>query len=338
MTELLPVRSTANPSPVRRPGSIRRTTSLDVTWPDGMTGQRRFDGFARDVVRLPDGSDAVHAEARVEATVDFDRTITAITAEPSPRGIEKLVGERGGGHLRGVLRERLPDLIAQAHPLYLLLDDISGTSLVSNWAWSQWGENWLETMHARGGGVDMEAMLAERVNVCWGFQPGFSSSDLKTRSSNDIAADGKELRNPADPTGWHAMPGNEGLSFRRARRIDVWREAGRIAVEASFQDSAPRRDGTRAALHEYILRVDVDPGTLVIKSIEPEPRVLPFHECPGAVANAQALAGTLLADIRGTVLERLRGPAGCTHLNDALRALAEAPRLLEFLDEALVPA
>ena len=338
MTELLPVRQTANPSPVRRPGSIRRTTSLDVTWPDGMMGQRRIDGRARDVVRLPGGSDAVQAEAQVEATIDFDRTITAISTQPSPPGIEKLIGERGGGHLRGVLRERLPDLIAQAHPLYLLLDDISGTSLVSNWAWSQWGENWLETMHQRGGSVDMDAMLAERVNVCWGFQPGFSSGDLKTRSGTDVPADGKDLRNPADPTGWHQMPGDLGMSFRRARRIDVWREVGRIAVEASFQDSAPRKQGGRAALHEYILRVDVDPDTLLIASIEPEPRVLPFHECPGAIANAQKLAGTPLADIRNTVLERLRGPAGCTHLNDALRALAEAPRLLEFLDEALVPA
>ena len=332
MTELLPIRQTANPSPVRPPRSIRRTTSLDVTWPDGMTGARHFDGRARDVIRRADSSDDLRAEAQVDATIDLGRTITAISTQPSPSNIAKLVGERGGGHLRGVLRDLLPDLIAEAHPLYLLLDDISGTSLVSNWAWSQWGENWLETMHARGGGIDMEAMLAERINVCWGFQPGFSSGDLKSRVSNDIAADGKELRNSADPFGWHSMPGNEGLSFRRARRIDVWREADRIAVEASFQDSAPRREGGRAALHEYILRVDVDPNTLVIISIEPEPRVLPFHECPGAIANAQKLAGTPLADIRGTVLERLRGPAGCTHLNDALRALAEVPRLLEFLD------
>ena len=61
------------------------------------------------------------------------------------------------------------------------------------------------------------------------------------------------------------------------------------------------------------------------------PYVLPFGECPGAVAGALGLIGTPLADIRETVLERLRGPAGCTHLNDALRALAEVPILVEQL-------
>ena len=339
MTDLKPVRSTANPSPVRRPGSIRRTTSIDVTWSDGMVGPRDLDGRCRDVVKLADGSDHLHAEAQMQATITFDRTITAMAAQPSPAGIVRLVGEKGGGHLRGALRDLLPDLIADAHPLYLVLDDISGTSLVSNWGWSQWGDNWLERMHAtEGETVDFQAMLAERTNVCWGFQPGFSSHDVETRHSGEVAADGKDLRNPADPDGWHAFPESTGVAFRRARRIDVWREEGRVAIEASFQDSAARKEGGRAALHEYILRVDVDPQTMVLRSVEPEPRVLPFRECPGAIANARALAGTPLADIRQSVLENLRGPAGCTHLNDALRALAEAPQLLAVLDEALVAA
>ena len=215
-------------------------------------------------------------------------------------------------------------------------DDISGVSLISNWAWSQWGENWLELMNVATGGSAVDELLAQRTNVCWGFQPGFSSHDLESRHHEDVAADGKELRNPEDAAGWHDFPDRQGLAFRRARRIDVWREADRIAIEASFQDSATRKEGGRAALHEYILRVSLDPLTGVITSIEPEARVLPFHECPGAIANAKRLVGTPLADVRQSVLGLLRGPAGCTHLNDALRALAEAPRLLEFLDEALV--
>jgi hypothetical protein len=39
-----------------------------------------------------------------------------------------------------------------------------------------------------------------------------------------------------------------------------------------------------------------------------------------------------LADLRQLVLERLRGTAGCTHLNDALRALAEVPHLVALLE------
>jgi hypothetical protein len=33
------------------------------------------------------------------------------------------------------------------------------------------------------------------------------------------------------------------------------------------------------------------------------------------------------------VLNDLRGPRGCTHLNDALRALADVPKLLKYLDQ-----
>ena len=59
----------------------------------------------------------------------------------------------------------------------------------------------------------------------------------------------------------------------------------------------------------------------------PVPRVLPYDECPLAVRNVAALAGLPLSELRGAVLERLRGPLGCTHLNDMLRALADVPVL-----------
>lgn len=334
-----PVRSTANPSPLRRAGSIRRTSSLDVTWPSGGVELRRFEGRSRDVIKGADGEDQVRAEARLTADLDFDRKIIAISADPAPPQLQQLIGQKGGGHLRVFMRDLLPDLIAQAHPLYLLLDDISGTSLVSNWGWSQWGEDWLAKMQGVTGAVNMAEMLAERTNVCWGFQPGFSSHDPDTRISDHTAADGKELRNPADPEGWHAFPVSEGVAFRRARRIDVWREDGAIRVEASFQDSAPRLDGGRAALHEYILHVALDPVTRVIASLDAEPRVLPFRECPGAIANAKALVGTPMDAIREAVLGTLRGPAGCTHLNDALRSLADVPQLVAALDaQAVAPA
>ena len=45
----------------------------------------------------------------------------------------------------------------------------------------------------------------------------------------------------------------------------------------------------------------------------------------------EKLIGTPLADIRAAVLAQLRGPAGCTHLNDALRALGEVPALVKQL-------
>lgn len=44
--------------------------------------------------------------------------------------------------------------------------------------------------------------------------------------------------------------------------------------------------------------------------------------------NMGKLVGRDLPALREIVLDELRGVAGCTHLNDALRALADVPVLL----------
>jgi hypothetical protein len=64
------------------------------------------------------------------------------------------------------------------------------------------------------------------------------------------------------------------------------------------------------------------------------PRVLPYGECPLAVTYVGALTGLPLSELRGAVLERLRGPLGCTHLNDMLRALADVPALARQLPDS----
>lgn len=323
-----PLRRTANPAPIRPAGSIRRTSSVDVTWPDGVTGHRVLHGRARDLVSGAAGDARVLAEARMETTLDSARTILAIAADPAPPRLQDLVGERGGGHLRMKMGEVLPQLIERADPLYLLLDDISGISLISVWAWSLWHPEWLEAMRGANPATDV---MAQQTDVCWGLQRGNSGLDPDRREGVGTA-DGGELRNPADPGGWHDFPELPGVTMRRARRIDIWREGGLIRIDSAFQDSAPRPDCSRAALHEYRLEATVDPHSLELLSLEPEPRVLPFGECPGAVGNAKALVGSPLPTIREAVLSQLRGPRGCTHLNDALRALADVPRLVEGLE------
>lgn len=334
MTVPKPPRETANPAPPRPAPSIRRTSSIDVSWPDGATGDRVLRGVARDLITPPKGgAGTVRAAATMEARLRPDRSIAAIWAQPAPPRLQELVGAKGGGHLRLLMQEVLPELIDNADPLYLLLDDISGTSLVCSWAWSLWNPEWLAAMRESMGG-DMQKMMEDRAGVCWGLQRGNSGMDPDRRAISEGSADGGELRNPADLAGWHEFPTLDGVTMRRARRIDVWRDAnsGRIEIDSAFQDSAPRPDGTRAALHEYRLRASADPDSVELLTLEPEARVLPFHECPGAVRNARALNGSSLPAIRQSVLSDLRGPRGCTHLNDALRALADVPKLLEALD------
>lgn len=325
-----PPRSTANPAPLRAANSVRRTTSIDVSWPDGIEGQRLFIGAARDVLTLAGGgTPRVVAQGSYRARLKEDKTITEITTDPAHAGVPQLVGAKAGGHLRMLLREVMPDLIAQTHPLYLVLDDLSGSALVSAFAWSQWYPDWAEKLRQRMGEEQHAKLMTQRVNVCWGLQEGHSGVREGGPPKNVADAEAGDVRNPEDPHGWHGLSDHEGPGFRRARRIDVVRDeaAGVLRIDSAFQDSAAKPGGGRIAIHEYLLRATADIDTLELLSIEPEARILPFSECPGAIANTQRLVGRKLPEVRDEVLTQLRGPEGCTHLNDALRALADVPEL-----------
>ena len=327
-----PPRQTANPAPPRPANSLRRTSSIDVAWPDGVDGQRLFVGRARDYLTGQDGHGRTLAAAEFSLRMTEDKTITQIAADPAPASIDQLVGARAGGHLRMALREIMPELIAQADPLYLVLDDLSGTALVSSFAWGQWFPERMEMLRKRlGGDNEDNPVLAQRANVCWGLQEGNSGVTGGVALENVADADAGHLRNPADPGGWHVFLEHEGPGFRRARRIDVTRDGSLIRIDSAFQDSAKLREGGRVAIHEYSLAATVDAETMEVLSLDPEARILPFRECPGAVHNVARLVGRNLGQVREDVLEMLRGPEGCTHLNDALRALADVPRLVEEL-------
>jgi hypothetical protein len=56
------------------------------------------------------------------------------------------------------------------------------------------------------------------------------------------------------------------------------------------------------------------------------------------VTNLSRLLDSELPQLRQTVLDQLPGTLGCTHLNDALRALAEVPTLVNHLRSALSAA
>lgn len=46
------------------PGSARRTSSIDVDWPDGREGPMHMVGRARDILTLADGADMIHPGRR----------------------------------------------------------------------------------------------------------------------------------------------------------------------------------------------------------------------------------------------------------------------------------
>lgn len=331
-------RNSAGASPLRRPGSIRRTSSIDTVWPDGRAGAMSMTGRARDIVTLEAGGPPVIcAEDAFRARLQWDRTIVEIAATPARPRIEKLVGARGGGYLRQALDQVLPHERREATPLHLILDDISGASLVAGWAWSRWTDEWQRAIAtAQASGPETARRVGRNMEgVCSGFRPGSSALNPDGSSNpRQSAADVVDLRHPEDPQGWHAFTDQGGVvGMRRARRIDIWMD-GVIQIDSAFQDSATNPEGGRTAVHEYRLTATADPVTLKLLSVEADPRVLPYPECPAAAANAARLLGTPLPDLREKVLVDLRGTAGCTHLNDALRALAEVPALVKRLRRA----
>ncbi len=339
MTQIIPILDIDLPkprghAPLRRPLSIRRTSSLDATWPEGHVENIHFHGLGRDIFTPANGGEpeAIRTD-ELFVKIAPDRTIKAIRSIPERENIEKLIGARGGGHLRSTLNETLPDEQRAGSPLYLLIDDLSGASLVSGWALYSAG---LVTIPGLDNAQRQE-MIAQREGVCIGFRPGSSALTIPNDSKigeRENTARVTPLQNPEDSAGWHPLIQHEETSFRRARRIDVWID-GDIQIDTTFQDSATQPDGGREAVHEYTLRVSADPDTLVIKTIEATPHILPFPECPNAIENITKMIGKNLGEMRTAVLEEFPSVKGCTHLNDCMRSIAEVPMLVKALRERL---
>ena len=325
---------TAGPAPARPPHSARRTSSIDVTWPDGRLNDMLLIGRARDILTGESQTPPrVVAENSFSARLKNDRTILALATDPARPAAAALVGARGGGHLRRIIDHAMPEECRNSSPLHLILDDISGTSLIAGWAWSQWTADWL-TMPDAPEEEQLEAVIRSKQGVCIGFAPGSSALNMRPTAGVSGGALAPDLRSPQDPDGWHAFPIAEGASLRRARRIDVT-FGDAVRIDAAFQDSASRPDGARMVLHEYRLTATADPDTLCLTSLTAEPRVLPFPECPSATQNLRRLLDAPLMQLRERVVEQLRGTDGCTHLNDALRALTAVPALLDTLHRGL---
>jgi hypothetical protein len=90
-----PPRSSAGHAPPRAPGSARRTSSIDVAWPEGRAGNMRLVGRARDLVTPVEGAPVVCAEDGFLAEVRMDRTIMAIRAEPPRVDLSSVSGAAG---------------------------------------------------------------------------------------------------------------------------------------------------------------------------------------------------------------------------------------------------
>lgn len=311
--------------PARRVNSVRRTLSLDGRFPTGRGGELLIDARGRDFLTPQSLADAVSLnEDRLLARISAERIIQAVDAEPAIDGLNNLIGRSSLRGLRAAI-SAVPDIDSLAkRPMRVLLDDLVGMSIIADAVWLHWPSNG----HLPG---PPPRDQQPPVGTCVGFRAGSSAHQALYAPEEAVYVPHLDMGN--DPSAFHPVLPDDGPGLRRIRRIDVW--TGRdIHIDAMFQDSVFLPDGRRAGVHEYALRALVDAKTLRLSAIAATPVLLPHRECFDAPTSVHALIGTPLAELRETVLMQLRGVAGCTHLNDAARALSEAAGLIEMLPAA----
>src|SRR3979409_2199522 len=153
--------------PARRPGSVRRTSSILMTWPNGIFKGLQLAGRCRDLRTDSRGEPHVLAQEEILATASMDRTIESIRTWPATDGIEELVGARAGGKLRAALDDVVPHLRGEGRPQYLLLDDLAGASLIAGFVWFRWRDHLPELA-----GLRDRAKARSMQGICSGFRPG----------------------------------------------------------------------------------------------------------------------------------------------------------------------
>lgn len=326
-------------SPVRVPGSIRRTSNLDM-WSDPDDRSTMWvRGRARDLLTAHDGTAHTIGETRLDVRTGANRVVEEIRAEPPYPGLERLVGERGGGGFRKKIDGAVPGQREAGTLLFYLLDDLPAAALIGAYVWSRFdaaGRPRTRNPAPPPSDPSARAPAATAMeNICAGWRTGGTVVRLMSSGLPPIGVtpDAPDLSSADDPLAWHDLPEMPLASMRRRRRVDVI-AGDHATVDAMFRDSCRTPDGTEVAVHEYTLHAAIDTPDGTIAAIVAEPRVLPFAECPSAADNVHRLVGEDVRDFRTTVLDTLTGTDCCTHLNDALRALAEVPILLAELAAA----
>ena len=312
--------------PGRRQRSLRRTSSLQSFWPSGVRGPVAFVGRGRDLYTgLEGAAPRVWSDDQVEITLTLDKRIERIDASRQQAKLAKLAGKRPGGELRKQMAEDIADEVAQSTILHRLLDDLAGATFLAPGAWLAW---------LPGGAKEYEAILGPQSRLhrtveglCISYTPGSPSMTQEGRS-NQAIADHPHRALPFradDSLAWHEFACIEGPNLWRIRQMDLWLDNGLLHASAGFQDSAAlaNRLDQRAVFHEYRLTAVIDPEGFVLRAIDVTPGILPFRTCLAAPDTAKSLIGKPVSDFRRIVPAALPGIAGCTHLNEALRALQD---------------
>jgi hypothetical protein len=320
-------------TPVRRVGSVRRTTSITSVRPDGMQGPLHQHGHGRDLVTESQRATSVASDAETELLVDYTQgmLVRELAVQPEVPGADAFLGARAGGGFRKVLD--LQTAAQRGSLPYLLLDDVPGATLVSGMAMSIAADQGAVDLASWRDRVSKTEIRLQQADICAGWQTGGTLlANLEDgRPPVLLGPDAPDVRDPGDPIGWIALDPLPAYATRRVRRLDVWREQDDIKVDVWFRDTCTDGQANETVVHEYTVDAAVDPDTMVITSCTAEARVLPWVECPQAVGSAARLVGWNVDGLRPEARTKLVGPSTCTHLNDVLRGLEDVHWLTDLL-------
>jgi len=307
-------------SPPRRPGSVRRTTSLDLTRPFGPEGPIEVNGRARDVRTDDLGAMTVLDKALLSLTVT-DGAVTRLRCFPERAAAPRLVGRQALVGWRTGLWRELHEDVESGSALHLLLDDLPGGMVVG-------GFTRRRALAAAGEPVPQPG---RRLDVCAGWAVDSRAAQIMADTGTPpppVTPPAPDLVRDDDPTGWHTLAMLPAWAMSRRRRVDAHLEGAQIEVDAMFRDSFIDIEGRERVLHEYGVRATLEANEGRVLAVLPAPRVLPHVECPVAGASTERLVGMPCADLRDLVSSTLCGPSTCTHLNDLMRSIADVPALL----------
>jgi hypothetical protein len=322
----------------RSPGSVRRTSSIDTARPDGLLGDLVVTGRARDLRTGRDGSPGVLGEAELSARIDgTTRQLVSITTSPPVPELDRLTGCSVGPGFRSRVTACCPGERDDSTLLYLLLDDLPGATLVSGYAVQRAGVL-SRPRQPRGAGGDSPApMMMAQDDLCAGWAHD-ATMMVTIRSTGEIPVPAgppaPRLERRDDSMAWHPMEPLAPHAMRRRRRLDVVApgvSGQSYLLDAHFRDSHMSDAGAESVVHEYSLTGAIDgTGTRVV-DISAEAHVLPWMECPGALASAGRIVGMRTGELRARVRRELTGASTCTHLNDTLRSLGDVEVLVAEL-------
>ena len=296
-----------------------------MTRADGTLDPVHLEGRARDVWTAADGTVTELASAGLSATIELiARVVRHVEVNPPVEAVSHLSGAPAMSGFRAAADKAAPELRQTRDLRYTLLDDVPVATLISGHALSASG---VLGEHTKSGYLPV-------ADQCAGFATG-GLLMTSFEAGDPVVVTGPEapdLDHDDDSLAWHPVLPLPPHGMRRRRRIDVYgASAGRIGIDAMFRDTYVRTDGVETIIHEYTVMAAVDASSGVIVESHATPRVLPWQECPGAVASAERITGMTLQELHFRVRQELFGTSTCTHLNDLLRSVADAEALIALV-------